>query len=180
MATDVFGDIRSRYKIFEDTEVHEDRWEYGYPIDLALRIVDIARMRGRMDRYIFSNMGYSRELRIYMSRWISTLRNFEYDHQFSSYLVVNGIPGYVIEQIMNNLEDLVLSTTIILMEEKVTLTDAIEYMGILRKILGIGSTNNPLNKYVVSGGRLNHIASRVALLILFTLSIYVQEENTEE
>jgi len=154
-------------------------WEEDYSIEIAVRIVDLVRIMGEVGEHIFHVMGYSRELRNLMSRWITSLKGFKYNHQFSSYLVSYGIPRYIAEQVMNNLEDLVVSTTIILSEDRITLTDAMTYTGILRRALNIDARGNYIAGHIIGDGRLRDIASRVALLVLFTLSIYAGDRETE-
>ncbi len=178
MSVETLDSFKTRFGV-ADVEVSKEDWIHNYSLNLALKILDLIRIKGEVDSYTFSVMGFSRELRIYLSRWISSLRNFKYDHQFSGYLVANGIPDHIFERVISNLEDLTISTTIILADEKVTLTDAITYMGILRKVLD-SPNDNSMFKYVVGDGRLSNIASRVALLILFILSIYMREEFEED
>ncbi|MEM4970579.1 MAG: hypothetical protein QXE01_04935 [Sulfolobales archaeon] len=178
MSVETLDGVRTKFGVMDSTEVSGEGFRHSYPLDLALRILDLVRIKGEVDSQIFSTMGFSKEFRIYMSKWISSLRNFKYDHQFSSYLVANGIPEHIFERVISNLEDLTISTTIILTEERVTLTDAITYMGILRRVLN-SSDSDSIFRYIVGDGRLSNIASRVALLILFVLSIYMQDELDE-
>jgi len=178
MSVETLDSFKTRFGVVDVVEASKEDWIHDYSLNLVLKILDLVRIKGEVDSHTFSTMGFSKELRIYLSRWISSLRNFKYDHQFSSYLVANGIPDHIFERVISNLEDLTISTTIILTEEKATLTDAITYIGILRKILDSPSDNS-IFKYIVGDGRLSNIASRAALLILFTLSIYMREEFEE-
>jgi len=172
MSVDAVNDIRSSRAGVEIPGSDEIPWEPDYSLEVAIRMLDLVRVRGEVEEHIFYSMGYSRELRHYISEWITSLKGFKYDHQFSNYIVSHGIPPDMVERVASNLEDLVISTTIILSEERVTLTDAMTYTSILKKVLGLGSGANYMASLIIGNGRLRDIASRVALLLLFVLSIY--------
>lgn len=154
----------------------DDSWEPPQPVIYALKILDLISLR----KDPAQSLGIDRELRLYASKWISSLRLFKYDHEFAGYIVSNGLPGNIVEGIAKNLEDLVISTSIILSEDRVSLSDAISYMSLLDRALGLKNSDSYISILMLRGGRLRDIASRAALLILYMISFYIAASNPYE
>jgi len=156
-----------------------EAWEPYEPVEYALRILNLIDVMKRIDREIYITMGFNRELRMYISRWISSLRHFKYDPAFSESLMISGIPSDIMSKAIDSIEDLIISTSIILSEDKITLSDTMEYLELVSRILSIKSQGDPIWRIIYSGGRLREIASRVALLILYIISLYIAIDVSE-
>lgn len=154
----------------------EDVWEPPQPVIYALKIIDLINAKKDPNQ----DLGIDRELRIYASKWISSLKMFKYDHELAGYIVMNGPPKSLIERVAVNLEDLVISTSIILSEDRVSLSDAISYMDLLRRSLGVKASEDYVSSLILRGGRLSDIASRIALLILYTIAYYIAVNKPED
>lgn len=155
----------------------EDLWEPPQPVIYALKIIDLIAAKKDPERVL----GLDRELRIYTSKWISSLKLFRYDSEFAGYIVMNGLPESIIERVEASLEDLVIATSIILSEDRVSFGDAISYMDLLEKTLAIRSRGDYISQLILRGGRLSDIASRIALVILYIISYYIaSHEHYEE
>ncbi|HWQ16604.1 MAG TPA: hypothetical protein VNL13_02070 [Sulfolobales archaeon] len=171
MSIDVDSPTQNMYKALPSLET--DEWEPPQPVVYALRIIDL--ISGKKDPEHSPHT--DRELRLYTSMWISSLKLFRYDHDLARYIVTNSIPENIVQRVAANLEDLVISTSIILSEDRVPLSDAIAYMEILDRSIGVKSSNNYISMLILRGGRLSDIASRVALLILYIISYYIAAQE---
>lgn len=169
MSIDAEAQFYPQHGVMVDREV----WEPYEPVEYALRILNLIDFMKRIDREIYIAMGFNRELRMYVSRWILSLKHFKYDPAFAESLMMSGIPDDIMSKAIDSIEDLIISTSIILSEDRVTLSDAMEYIGLVNRILGIKSQGDPISRIIYSGGRLREIASRVALLILYIISLYI-------
>ncbi len=155
----------------------EDLWEPSQPVIYALKIIDLIATKKDPER----KLGLDRELRLYISKWISSLKLFRYDNEFAGYIVMNGLPESLIERVEASLEDLMIATSIILSEDRVPLSDAISYMDLLEKTIGIRSRGDYISQLILRRGRLSDIASRIALAILYIISYYIaSHEHVEE
>ncbi|GAY26654.1 hypothetical protein ATG_18580 [Desulfurococcaceae archaeon AG1] len=171
-------DVDSSTHILDRTlpSFETDEWEPPQPVVYALRIIDL--INGKKDPKHSSHV--DRELRLYASMWISSLKLFRYDHDLARYIVTNSLPENILRGIAANLEDLAISTSIILSEDRVPLSDAITYMELLDRSIGVKSSNNYISMLILRGGRLSDIASRVALLILYIISFYIAAQENED
>ncbi len=173
MSVDAGSSVQIPHKAMWISE--EDVWEPPQPVMYVLKMIDL--MSGEKDPA--HDLGVSRELRLYASKWISSLKLFKYDHDLARYIVMNGLPESLVRKVTANLEDLAISTSVILSEDRISLSDAISYMELLDRSLGLRSWDSYISALMLRGGRLSDIASRVALLILYIISFYIAAEEEQ-
>jgi len=171
-------DVDSSTHILDRTlpSFETDEWEPPQPVVYALRMIDLINGKKEHDH----GSRIDRELRLYASMWISSLKLFRYDHDLARYIVTNSLPENILRGIAANLEDLVVSTSIILSEDRIPLSDAIIYMELLERCIGVKTSDNYVSMLILRGGRLSDIASRVALLILYVISFYIAAHEDED
>lgn len=148
----------------------DDVWDPPRAVENAVRIVELLAMVGDFEARPYEDRELVEEIRNALLDWISSLSLFKYDERFALALIESGIPDSVLKSLAPRLEELIVGTSIVLSEDRVSMTDAMYYTSLIRRVVCRNLPPGPVLDLIMSKGTLRDLASRTALIILYSIN----------